>query len=208
MEILGKLFGTPARVKILRLFLFNPQASFDNAEVAHRAKVYSSTARREIALLWRVGLIKKRTLYRDAIKKNGSRYRTKKTRVAGWTLDDKFQYLMVLQQFLLDTSPLRGNEILKRLEKVGRLKVVIIAGIFIQDFDSRVDMLIVGDGIKRAVLETAIKRIESELGRELRYAVFNTSDFEYRLNVYDKLVRDILDYPHEQVMNRLNRRLN
>jgi hypothetical protein len=37
-------------------------------------------------------------------------------------------------------------------------------------------------------------------GAELTYAVFDTKEFLYRLNMYDKLIRDILDYPHEVVL--------
>ena len=204
MKILGKLFGSDSRVKILRLFLFNPDGVFENAEVASRARVYSSTARREIALLSRVGLIKRKYFYREVVRKSPSRFVAKRKRVAGWTLNEKFYYLGALQSFLLGATPLRENDVAKRLERVGRLKLVIIAGAFLQDFNSRVDLLIVGDSIKKLVLENAIKNFEAELGKELRYAVFSTSDFEYRLNVYDKLIRDVLDYPHQKVVNRLN----
>ena len=204
MKILGKLFGSEARVKILRLFLFNPQEVYENADVASRAKVYSSTARREVAMLRRIGLIKRKYFYREAVQKGKSRFVAKGKRVAGWTLNEKFQYLLALQGFLLGTAPIRQSDIVKRLERVGRLKFVAIAGAFLQDFDSRIDLLVVGDGIKRGALEDAIKSIEAELGRELRFAVFNTRDFQYRLNIYDKLIRDVLDYPHQKVLDRLD----
>jgi hypothetical protein len=45
-----------------------------------------------------------------------------------------------------------------------------------------------------------MRRLEAEIGAELVYAVFDTKEFIYRLNMYDKLVRDILDYPHEVLL--------
>ena len=30
--------------------------------------------------------------------------------------------------------------------------------------------------------------------------LFETKEFIYRLNMYDKLVRDIIDYPHEVIL--------
>ena len=51
--------------------------------------------------------------------------------------------------------------------------------------------------------EAMIKNIESEIGREIRYAVFDTPDFQYRYNMCDKLIRDVLDYPHEKVIDKL-----
>ena len=65
------------------------------------------------------------------------------------------------------------------------------------------DLLVVGDNLKQGQLETTIKTIESEIGREIRYAVFETSEFNYRYSIFDKLIRDILDYPHEKIINKL-----
>ena len=65
------------------------------------------------------------------------------------------------------------------------------------------DILVVGDHIKNAKLLSVLSSIEAELGKELRYAVFETSDFQYRLGIYDKLIRDILDSRHENILNKL-----
>ena len=54
--------------------------------------------------------------------------------------------------------------------------------------------------MKRNKIEEGVKKIEAEIGTELSYAVFDTKEFIYRINMYDKLVRDILDYPHEIVL--------
>ena len=43
--------------------------------------------------------------------------------------------------------------------------------------------------------------LEAEIGKELAYAVFDTPDFLYRANMYDKLVRDVIDFPHEKVLD-------
>ena len=51
--------------------------------------------------------------------------------------------------------------------------------------------------MRRARIEEGIKKLEAEIGAELTYAMFDTKEFLYRINMYDKLVRDILDYPHE-----------
>ncbi len=83
------------------------------------------------------------------------------------------------------------------------MKLIVTAGIFIQDPESRADLLVVGDSVKRAKLESVIKGVEAEVGKELRYAFFSTEEFRYRLSMYDKLVRDILDYPHRILLDKL-----
>ena len=45
--------------------------------------------------------------------------------------------------------------------------------------------------------------MEAEIGRELSYGVFETDDFRYRVSVCDKFIRDILDYSHKKILNKL-----
>jgi len=58
-------------------------------------------------------------------------------------------------------------------------------------------LLVVGDKLRKAGIEEGVRKLEAEIGTEIVYAIFDTKEFIYRLNMYDKLVRDILDYPHE-----------
>ena len=96
-----------------------------------------------------------------------------------------------------------SNEVVKKLSRYGKIKLIIITGIFIQDPDSRVDLLIVGDEIKEGQMSKAISVMESEIGKQIRYSIFKTDDFKYRMGIYDKLVRDILDYPHEVIYDKI-----
>lgn len=183
MEILGKIFGSPARVKIMRLFLLNRGKGFTSKEVVKRSRVSAHTVRREINLLVSVGFVKKRSSVS-----------------LEWIFNPSFKYGREFQDLLLSSDTLNKQAILGNFKNVGRVKLVITSGIFIKNDDSRVDLLIVGDKMKRGRIEEGIKKLEAEIGVELSYAVFETKEFLYRLNMYDKLVRDIIDYPHEIVL--------
>lgn len=187
----------------MRLFLFNPSETFHLEEIIERSKVSSASARSEVGMLEKIGMIKKRSFFRDRATGKGKRKRTQRVRATGWTIDETFDYLDPLQSLLIQISPFRNAELLKKLAKVGKLRLVIVAGVFIQNWDSRVDLLVVGDNIKKGMLESIIKTIESELGREITYTSFETADFQYRFSMYDKLIRDILDYPHEKIHDRI-----
>jgi len=52
-------------------------------------------------------------------------------------------------------------------------------------------------------LERAIRTLEAELGQELTYATFSTQDFNYRLGVYDRLLRDVIEYPHIALVDKI-----
>lgn len=209
METLGKLFGSIARVKIMKLFLANEEASFDNNDISKKTRVALSILRKELNLLSSVGFIKKKVFYKEVqIKKKKTKTKSDqieivKKKVNGWTLNEKFPYITSMHNLLVNMTSFNSSSILKKLNNAGKLKFVLVSGAFIQNPDSRVDILIVGDGIKTGRLETAISILESEMGRELVYVVLDTQDFVYRINVYDKLVRDILDQPHQKIVNRL-----
>ena len=180
MEILGKILGNPARVKIMRLFLLNRGKNFSNKDIVKRSRVCSNIVRQEIRLLASVGFIKKR----------GDE----------WSFNSLFKYRGEFEDLLVRSDTLNKQTILDNFKKVGHVKLVIISGVFIKNQDSRVDLLIVGDKLKKGKIEEGIRRLEAEIGVELIYAIFETKEFIYRLNMYDKLVRDILDYPHEVVL--------
>lgn len=203
MEILEKLFGSPSRVKVLRLFLFNEGEYFENIDIAKRAKVTIHSVRTETLMMEKIGLIKRRTFYIEVTHKKGKNKKTVKKKVRGWMLNTKFVYLSALRNFLLTATPLGQNQIVKKLNVAGRPKLIVIAGAFIQNWDSDIDLLVVGDGMNEGKLEHAVRDIESEVGRELRFALFSTEDFSYRMNIYDKLLRDVFDYPHQTILNRL-----
>ncbi|MBU4536820.1 hypothetical protein KJ603_02155 [Patescibacteria group bacterium] len=119
-------------------------------------------------------------------------------------LNTNFSLMAPLKNLLIKGSPISSKDITNRLKGGGVLKLVITSGVFIQETDSRVDILIVGDGLNNSYLEKAIGILESEIGQELRYSILETADFNYRLGVYDKLLRDILDYSHKKIINKLD----
>ncbi|MCK4918206.1 MAG: hypothetical protein KAS02_00255 [Candidatus Pacebacteria bacterium] len=204
METLSKLFGNAAKIKIMRLFLSNDDVIFDNAEISKRTKVSLVNLRKELKIFESISLIKKRIFYKEVIKKVKGKEVVEKKKTSGWILDPSFSLLAPLKNLLIKGSPVAQKDIINRLKGGGVLKLIITSGVFIQEPDSRVDILIVGDNLNSSYLERAIRILESELGQELKYFILETDDFNYRLGVYDKLLRDILDYSHKKIVNKLD----
>jgi hypothetical protein len=184
---LEKLFGNPARVKLLRLFLFNPRQSFAVPDIASRSRVPDREVRRELSLFLTAGMIERST------RGKGIRY----------GLSAKFAYIAAMQNLLLN-APKRANDIVKRVRGTGTIRMIILAGIFVGEWEERLDVLIVGDKVKERMLRERIRGLEAEIGKEIRYALLSSENFYYRLNMNDKLVRDVLDYPHTVVFDKLN----
>lgn len=200
MDVLSTIFGSEARVKIMRLFLFNQEVIFDVDMVADKSKVSKDIAKKEVIILEKAKLIKKRDFSKSVQNKKNKLIKVK---ARGYYLNKNFSYISALKQLLIKTKMLEGGEIVRRLSKVGKLKLVIVSGVFTQEKDSRVDMFIVGNNINKSILNNVIKSIEAELGKELIYVCFETQDFQYRLGMYDKLIRDVLDYPHQVLLDKI-----
>jgi len=187
MDPLSRLFGSAARLKLLRLFLFNDDASFPLADVAFRTKTNKDLTRKEVNVLVASGVVKK---------KSGQGGVT-------FSANRKFPHYDALHQFLRATTALNDADLITPLKRAGNLRLVVLSGMFTGVIETRIDLLVVGDKLEDKPLESAVRTLEAELGRELRFAAFSTEDFRYRVGVYDRLIRDVLDYPHRTVLDKI-----
>lgn len=186
----------------MRLFLFNPETGFEISEVSRRSRVPREAARREIAFLRGIDFIRPGKIHREP-KKGGKQLSSKKSSVDGWFFNVNFDYGKPLRDLLVDSKFIERSEILKRFKNMGNIKLFIVSGIFLKNDDANIDLLIVGDGLKKSAIESTLKQLEAEIGKELRYSILDTQEFSYRINMYDKFVRDILDYPHERLIEKI-----
>lgn len=196
VDPLAILFGNAARVKLLRFFLFNPSRVFQFDEISKRARLVRRTARTEISSLEKAGVIKQKTIY---IELEGH---TKKTKAIGYTLNKDFPELQALQTFLFETAPIDGKNLLKHLRTAGALDFVGISGVFVRDFEQRLDVLIAMKKFSQSKIEKAIRSLEAEVGIEIRFAAMSTEDLMYRVGMYDKLTRDFFDYNHQVIVDK------
>jgi len=186
-EILEQLFDSPVKVKLLKLFLRNPEVSFGLREIVKKTRADKISCRRQISKLEEIKFIKSKF-------KSGKKI---------YSLNSGFVFYNELKTLVLKSSPTSKNKILSRLKNVGRIKLALLSGIFLELENSRADLLIVGDGIKNKKLAGFLKDLESEVGKEINYVVLTTADFKYRYNMFDRFIRDILEKPHEKLINRL-----
>lgn len=187
METLGKIFGSPARLKIIRLFLFNKDAAFTVDEVTDRTRLTKEVARKELADLLSSSFLKKK----------------RERAPVRYNVNTKFEHFAALDTFVRETTNIPPAAMLTTLKKAGTLRLVVLSGFFTGIPEPQADLLVVGDNLEERSLAKAVHTLEAELGREIRYAFFPTSDFRYRLGVYDRLLRDIFDYPHRLLLDKI-----
>lgn len=187
MDPLARLFGSFVRLKLLRLFLFNDDMSFTLSDIAFRTKASKDAVRKDLKVLLTSGLVRKKA------GKGAAQFVTSR----------KFPHYEALQAFIRSTTNVGDTEMLSALKKSGAIRLVVLSGLFTGVIETKVDVLIVGDKLDEKVLDASVRALEAELGRELRFASFSTEDFRYRRGVYDRLLRDIFDFPHRVLIDRI-----
>jgi hypothetical protein len=187
MDPLSRLFGSSARIKLLRLFLFNDDLSFTLPDIAFRTKTPADSVRKELRALIAAGVVKKKS------GKMGVTYGASR----------KFPYYDALQSFVRSTTNLSDSNMVNTIKRSGSVRLVVLSGLFTGVPETKVDMLVVGDRLDDRTLDASVRTLEAELGRELRFASFTTEDFRYRRGVYDRLLRDIFDFPHRILLDRI-----
>jgi hypothetical protein len=182
MDLLAKLFGGSAPVRLMRFFLFHPEGIFGTATLAEKTSIVSSSLKTPLARLKAAGFIKKRA--------------------RGWSLNSEFPHMQSIKHLMLGNM-LADVPVVSRLSKSSSPKLLVVSGIFIEEDDSRTDVLIIADKIDGKAIAKAIVQLEAECGTEIRYSAFSTKDFSYRMGMNDKLLRDVFDYPHRKLVNKL-----
>lgn len=194
---LSILFGSTARVKLLRFFLFNPSKEFIFDDISKRARLVRRTARTEINSLEKAGVIREKSVFIEVPGKK------KKMKAIAYCLNKDFQELQALQTFLFETAPIDNKNLLKHLRQAGPLDFVGVSGVFVRDFEQRLDVLLSMKKFSQAKVEKAIRSLESEIGVEVRFAAMSSADLMYRVGMYDKLTRDFFDYNHQVLVDKI-----
>jgi len=191
---------------LMKLFLLNPNLFFSLSDVVKRTKISNNIARRELELLEEIGFatVKKLAIpapAEEGKKKKNSKKPAVKNKV--WQLNSDFFFAEHLRS-IFNADFLAGREDLsEKFKNCGKVKLVILSGLFVQDGGTRADILIVGDDLRRSAVEGIMSTIEAEIGRELTYAVLETRDYIFRLNSSDRFVRDIVDFPHKCLIDKM-----
>ena len=200
MELLTRLLGGAERVKIMRFFLHHEDKIASLHDVAGKTKSKGTIVRKELAALAALGFLERK---RTRTISTGGKKTSKVKEIIGYKLNQNFPHNEALKALLFDFELLDKRELASRFRSVGRIKLFVVSGVFIGEEKSRTDILLVGEAINKAKAEKLFDALSAELGRDVLYSVMDVEEYEYRFKMYDKFVRDILDSPHEAVIDKL-----
>jgi len=199
--LLEQLFESQPKVKVLKFFFRNFQDVFTLKQIFRRLRTNVSLVRREIGKLEKLGLIKQKKAWLTFERKRGG---TKKEQKLVYCINTDFDFFNELKNLILKSTISSKEELINNVRKIGNIKILALAGIFTGDETAKADILIVGDKINSRKLNTFFKDLEAEVGKELNCSVMSTREFNYRYDMYDRFVRDLLGGKSEILINRIN----
>lgn len=125
-----------------------------------------------------------------------------------YMLDPGFEFFSELKSLILKASPAEKDLLIKKISTIGRIKLAVISGIFlntdaVSSGNSVADLFIVGDEINRNKLRIFLRSLEAEIGREIKFSLMDREEFDYRFGMFDRFIRVLLEGPHEKIINKI-----
>ena len=178
--MIDALFGSKTRVKLLHLFLNNPNRAFYVREITRKIDEQINSVRRELANMLAVGII-------QSDSSNNRLY---------YEVNQSYQHYEPLRAMFTDVPLESGVEVaadwVKRLKPLGDIRLALLAGSLVRGSGSDVDVLLVGD-VNKTQAKKFIKQLEDEEGKQLNYTILAYDDFYYRLSIKDLFVSNIIN---------------
>lgn len=179
-----QLFGSKTRVKLLSLFYNNPERPFYVREITRKVNEQINSVRRELQNLLNIGIVK------SVNQSNRLYYEVNPNFKFHNELRSIFQKIPAKSKEIKETK--EEDQIIKRISKAGNVKLLFLSGAFVRGSHQSIDIFVVGD-VNKSRLTQIITELEKSMNRELNYTSMRVEDFDYRRNLNDRFLSDILD---------------
>lgn len=175
--MLQRLFTSKTRVKLLTIFLMNPERELYIRELVRLTNENINAIRRELYNLQDINLLTSR----------------KQANTILFQVNKKMPIYQELTTIILKTEGVA--KILKEnLSKIGTIHIAFIYGSFANSTAKRqsdIDLFLIGN-IDEHTLIPLIKTIEKQLSREINYVIFTSKEYQQRLKRNDQFVNHVI----------------
>jgi predicted transcriptional regulator len=195
--MIDQLFGSKTRVKLLQLFYSNPNRSFYVREITRKIDEQINSVRRELSNLLSIGIIVSDTT-------NNRLY---------YEVNQKFEYFSPLTEIFGNGEKAMAQAAVAAgqpadteqndIKSIGNIEIAVYTGQFTRDDTPGVDVFLVGD-INQARLGKFMTDLEAKEGKELRYTQMSLNDFQYRKQIKDRFISNIIAAKKQVLIDKHN----
>ncbi|MEK7159138.1 MAG: hypothetical protein AAB766_01410 [Patescibacteria group bacterium] len=183
-----QLFGSGTRVKLMRVFLENPEGKFFVRELSRMTDSLINSVRRELKNLIELKLIKTN----EVVEPLAGEQEKKGLNVKKYYyLNKKNLFLQDLTNLFAKGRLLLEKKLIERIKKLGEIKFISFGGIFVDDEKAVTDLLIIGD-LELDKAKENLKKFEQEVGRTIRYTIMDENEYSLRKDIADGFLDKIM----------------
>lgn len=186
-DFLEILLGGEGLARLVKFFILNPVSKVSPDELKDRLQIDKRRIKNDLSVLVKADIIRKRKSLNKSV----------------YYLNQENEFYPEIKRIVSKCTVFPQLKSLEKLTRNGHIKLILVTGVLANNLKTRADLLVVGDGINKNQLETIIRELEAEIGRDLRFITFTTEEYEYRINMFDKFIREFFEGPHKIVFNRL-----
>lgn len=206
--MLEHLFGSKTRVKLLRLFLRNPNEPIFVRELTRRVETQINAVRRELMNLVKLGLVSE-AVVEEPVEVAGKKRPGLKRKY--YQLNQQFPLLNEISSLILKAQVLLDRRLDKEISALGDVRYLAFMGAFIQSGSTSVstapaiDLFLVGS-VDQEAFKLLMTEVESVFGSELNFSILALDEFRYRKELGDRFLHSILEAPKKVLIDRLHER--
>lgn len=186
--MLEDLLDSTPESTALAFMLLAPPRAFSAMELSARLGVKDQAFAKIMASLLQHAYIKQ-------FSKGGVKY---------FIINSKNTIFPEIRAALVKGRQLYEDELFLALKKLPGITAAFLSGLFVGKTELPVDMLLVGN-VKRELLDTFIGQCQKMMQQELNYSIMTEQEFLERRNTFDRFIKDIFDYPHLVVINKIKK---
>lgn len=178
--MLNDLFISKVRVKMLQLFMLNPNQMYHVREIVRQVDEEINAVRRELQRMEKGGMV------RSEWRANRRYYEFRK---------DYLFYSELLA--MMNKVGGLGGDIIQNRIKLGKVKFAFMSGGFARGKkpgDKDIELFVVGT-IVLPELTAIVKQEEVKRQREINYSVMTEEEYKYRVTRRDPFILDVLERP-------------
>ncbi len=201
-----QLFGSKTRVKLLQLFFTNPNRSFYVREITRKVDEQINSVRRELSNLLSIGIITSEANNNRLYYEVNQTYEFYKPLVqifSGVKTEKEEGDKPSDKSKSKPKQPIVEHPLAKDFRGIGKVNLVIFTGQFTRDEQSGVDVLFVGD-VNQSKTAKLMSELEETEGKELRYTIMSLPSYQYRLQISDRFISNLLAAKNQVIINNDN----
>ena len=188
IPMLQHLFATTTRYTLLRVLIFNPEHRYSIAELQRKLHISPASARAELRRLEQIGLV----IIEE--EKGQQQYRVNAEAIIFPELRALFLKAQLLTEYDF------GNKI----QSIGHVLYAVLTGYFTNIKEAKTDIFIVGT-VNRSKLRRIVRHFQRDLDHDLRYTVMSKKEYQYRNEITDRFLYDILENRKILLVDKLKR---